>query len=244
MKSYTQRSRINNKKRFSIRFIQVLNARSEHLPATNHTHFCPFAVQSQVATQIPAPALPIQKSSPTNEQQGLINSKLKLRCHQFDLNRKKICFLGLDSFYASLANRLASINVTNPFNECKTGETSCINSAQCIPNERWCDNIVDCRDASDETTCSCISRLDSAKLCDGYLDCPLGSDEIGCFGCARNQFSCFSNKNEFQMSQFESGTMCYTLEQKCDGFTHCLNGRDEEECSMLIKAAELHTVGF
>lgn len=38
--------------------------------------------------------------------------------------------------------------------------------------------------------------------------------------------------------------MCYTLDQKCDGFTHCLNGRDEEECSMLIKAAELHTVGF
>lgn len=46
------------------------------------------------------------------------------------------------------------------------------------------------------------------------------------------------------MSKFASGSMCYTLEQKCDGFTHCLNGRDEEECSMLIRSAELHTVKF
>lgn len=46
------------------------------------------------------------------------------------------------------------------------------------------------------------------------------------------------------MSNFPSGSMCYTLDQKCDGSTTCLNGRDEEECSMLIKAAELHTVGF
>lgn len=46
------------------------------------------------------------------------------------------------------------------------------------------------------------------------------------------------------MSKFASGPMCYTLDQKCDGFTTCLNGRDEEECSMLVKAAELHTVSI
>lgn len=69
-----------------------------------------------------------------------------------------------------------------------------------------------------------------------------GTDEIGCFGCAKHQYSCFSNNDEFQMSKFPAGSMCYSLDQKCDGITHCLNGRDEEECSMLIKSAELHTV--
>lgn len=67
-------------------------------------------------------------------------------------------------------NRLASINVTNPFNVCKTGEMSCTNSVQCIPNQKWCDNVKDCDDASDETSCSCPSRLNEDKLCDGYVD--------------------------------------------------------------------------
>lgn len=75
-----------------------------------------------------------------------------------------------------------------------------------------------------------------------YLDCPFGTDEIGCFGCKKDEYSCFSNNNEFQMSNFPSGSMCYTLVQKCDGFTQCVNGRDEEECSMLIKSVNLHTV--
>lgn len=64
---------------FVIRFIQVLSARSEQTP-TNQTHFCPYAVHNQMATQMPAPALPIPKSSPTNE--GLINLNIKSNNHQ------------------------------------------------------------------------------------------------------------------------------------------------------------------
>lgn len=97
-------------------------------------------------------------------------------------------------------------------------------------------------DASDETSCSCSSRLNEDKICDGYLDCPLGSDEIGCFGCDKHSYSCYSNADEFQRSTLNHNAMCYSLVQKCDGNHDCLNGKDEEDCSMLIKDVGLHTV--
>lgn len=131
---------------------------------------------------------------------------------------------GPDSVYASFVNRLNAINVTNPFNQCSEGETSCFASNQCIPNQKWCDNVVDCVDSSDETACSCTERLNVEKICDGYLDCPMGSDEVGCFGCDKLSYSCFSNADEYQKSKFTSDSMCFTLSQKCDGFHDCLNG--------------------
>lgn len=150
-----------------------------------------------------------------------------------------ICFqyekLGFDRFdpvYASFASRLASINDTNPFNTCRSGQTSCNSFDQCIDDEKWCDNVVDCVDSSDETFCSCSSRLNDNKICDGFLDCPLGSDEIGCFGCNKRSYSCFNNIEEFQsQSKFSSGPMCYTLVQKCDGFTDChVSGESTNIC--------------
>ncbi|XP_031617390.1 serine protease nudel-like isoform X2 [Contarinia nasturtii] len=136
-----------------------------------------------------------------------------------------------------LPNQMLPNNTISPFNTCKEGETSCINSHQCVTNEKWCDGVVDCLDASDETSCSCVSRLNSDKICDGYLDCPLGADEIGCFGCNKHSYSCYNNADEKTVL----GAMCFTLDQKCDGFTNCLNGKDEEDCSMLIKRIGLHT---
>lgn len=142
----------------------------------------------------------------------------------------------------SFARRLASENITNPFVTCKEGETPCIGANQCIANNKWCDNMVDCVDSSDETSCSCASRLTNEKICDGYLDCPMGNDEIGCFGCDKHSYSCYNNADEFQQSKFTYGPMCYTLIEKCDGYTQCLNGKDEEDCSMLVKYVGLHTV--
>lgn len=46
---------------------------------------------------------------------------------------------------------------------------SCLSSSECIATDKWCDNVVDCLDSSDETACSCESRLEESKLCDGYL---------------------------------------------------------------------------
>lgn len=137
---------------------------------------------------------------------------------------------------------MSAINVTNPFNTCKSGEISCIGSNQCISIDKWCDNLVDCLDSSDETACSCTSRIEPMKICDGYLDCPLGSDEIGCFGCDKFAYSCYSSAEEYHRSKHLSVSMCYSLNEKCDGFQNCLNGKDEEDCSMLIQDIGLHTV--
>lgn len=98
------------------------------------------------------------------------------------------------------------------------------------------------KDSSDETSCSCSNRLNEDKICDGYLDCPLGTDEIGCFGCDKNSYSCFNSADEFQQSKASPDSMCYTLTQKCNGFHDCFNGKDEEDCSMLIKFVGTHTV--
>lgn len=56
------------------------------------------------------------------------------------------CFLvDSDTFYASFNSRSAATNETNPFNLCSDGEISCVASNQCIPSEKWCDNVVDCK---------------------------------------------------------------------------------------------------
>lgn len=78
-----------------------------------------------------------------------------------------------------------------------------------------------------------------------YLDCPLGADEVGCFECDQHSYSCFNNNDEYQRAKLSSGgVMCYTLVQKCDGFSDCITGKDEEECSMLINQVGLHTVNL
>lgn len=150
--------------------------------------------------------------------------------------------LGSDFPILSFLSQMLPNNASSPFNTCKEDETSCINSHQCISNSKWCDNVIDCMDSSDETSCTCVSRLNEDKICDGYLDCPLGADEMGCFGCDKRAYSCYNNANDFQHSKTTLGAMCFTLDQKCDGFHHCLNGKDEEDCSMLIKHIGLHTV--
>lgn len=85
----------------------------------------------------------------------------------------------------------------------------------------------------------------SIKLMIRYLDCPLGADEVGCFECDQHSYSCFNNNDEYQRAKLSSGgVMCYTLVQKCDGFSDCITGKDEEECSMLINQVGLHTVNL
>lgn len=115
---------------------------------------------------------------------------------------------------------------------CRANEVSCFTGSQCISGERWCDNVVDCLDASDESACSCKSRLDPTRICDGYPDCPTGNDEMGCFGCDAFSFSCYRTHKEMQLGH---ANQCYTLKDRCDGFSVCFNGADERSCSMLVR---------
>ncbi|KAJ8684614.1 hypothetical protein QAD02_020407, partial [Eretmocerus hayati] len=59
----------------------------------------------------------------------------------------------------------------------------CKRIIQTIAEEKWCDNVHDCEDASDEESCTCkdyIRRDHSDVICDGHVDCDDGSDEEGC----------------------------------------------------------------
>lgn len=137
--------------------------------------------------------------------------------------------------YASFANELMTMNVSSSHHFCKTGEVPCFGTNQCILKEKWCDSIVDCLDSSDETVCSCKSRLDPNKICDGYPDCPFSGDEIGCFGCDKFSHSCYNNQEEYDNAQHSVLSMCYTTKERCDGFQNCLNGKDEQDCTILVK---------
>lgn len=55
-------------------------------------------------------------------------------------------------------------------------------SGECVSQSSVCNNKVECRDASDEISCSCVNRIDEDRKCDGYFDCPYGEDELGCAG--------------------------------------------------------------
>jgi Trypsin/Low-density lipoprotein receptor domain class A len=118
---------------------------------------------------------------------------------------------------------------------CDSGKLPCFSTNQCIPKSKWCDSNVDCVDASDESACSCKARVPESRICDGFIDCPMASDELGCFGCDQFQYSCYSSRKEFEESGQVSASMCYSSTEKCDGFNNCMNGKDETECSMIVK---------
>lgn len=143
-----------------------------------------------------------------------------------------------DIIYASYANQMMAYtnrSAGNVMNFCEDGFISCFGSNQCIDKSKWCDSTIDCVDGSDESACSCKARLSKDKICDGYLDCPMGSDEIGCFGCDKFSYSCFSNTNEYKAAKHSSFRKCYTMIDKCDGIENCLNGKDEQDCSMIVR---------
>lgn len=123
---------------------------------------------------------------------------------------------------------------------CGWDSFTCRLTGQCIPNNKVCDSVVNCHDASDETQCTCVSRLKPNKLCDGYIDCPDASDEVGCFGCAHNEMSCYRDHDEFIESNQQR--MCYSKLERCDGIQKCANGKDEEDCSRIL--LETNTVRF
>lgn len=123
----------------------------------------------------------------------------------------------------------------NSHNFCRMGEVPCLGTNQCILEANWCNSVVDCLDSSDEIVCSCKSRLEPQKICDGYPDCPLSGDEIGCFGCDTFSYSCYNSQAEYDDAKHSVLSMCYSITERCDGFQNCLNGKDEQDCTILVK---------
>lgn len=92
---------------------------------------------------------------------------------------------------------------------------------------------MDCTDGTDERGCECRSRLHPSKLCDFFNDCPNGEDELGCFGCNKDEFSCYVSRVEYE--QQSSLWQCYKLIDECDRIAKCSNGKDEIDCTVIAE---------
>ncbi|KAI5750266.1 hypothetical protein M8J76_014210 [Diaphorina citri] len=134
------------------------------------------------------------------------------------------------------------LNVTSPklagSIACSDDEYACDNGKECIAQAAFCDNTVQCSDASDEAHCSCRALVGPGKLCDGIFDCPHGEDELGCFDCPQNTFSCDN------WDRRKSQSTCVPFEKRCDFNNDCNNGKDETDCSALTDSVTEHKDNF
>lgn len=141
----------------------------------------------------------------------------------------------INDLYSQHLHSLNETTMTRSATSCPLGEVPCRLSNQCIHPSKWCDQNVDCSDATDETQCTCLDRLTlkkKEKLCDGYIDCPDAADEVGCFGCDPSLISCYRDVDEYIDHNHQP--FCYSKLQRCDNVHDCFNGKDEEDCSRIV----------
>jgi len=104
-------------------------------------------------------------------------------------------------------------------------ERRCRDKSGCYPIQKHCDFEVDCKDNSDEDSCTCLERLIDDRKCDAFIDCEGATDENDC-GCNGDDFFCAPHP-AFGPPE------CINSNSVCDGVIHCSNGRDEKDCLIL-----------
>lgn len=177
-------------------------------------------------------------SGPGNAVSGLGFSNANFKMRTGNSNNS----LSSDIIYASYADLPDHLGHEDHFKCELPGQLACYGGNECVRENSWCDGTVDCSDGSDEAACTCRQRIDNDRICDGYADCPMAEDEIGCFGCGEFMYSCYDHPREFEMNNRSTVSMCYSSLEKCDGFTNCLNGKDEMECSLIVNDVTHHMV--
>ncbi|XP_031686144.1 low-density lipoprotein receptor-related protein 4 isoform X2 [Oncorhynchus kisutch] len=116
--------------------------------------------------------------------------------------------------------------------KCPFGTKPCQDKTACVLYSHVCDGDADCKDGSDEETCSlecdngqfqCAHGkkcIDQRQVCDGVAQCQDRSDEIHCLkpmeGCAHH---------------CDNKTRCLPDTFLCDGERDCLDGTDEANCA-------------
>uniref|UniRef100_A0A672NBG1 Low-density lipoprotein receptor-related protein 1B-like n=1 Tax=Sinocyclocheilus grahami TaxID=75366 RepID=A0A672NBG1_SINGR len=131
----------------------------------------------------------------------------------------------------------------SPYSSCSSSERRCADGS-CIPASSWCNQIIDCADASDEKICNSTDCMEYYRLgsrasnnerflscnstslcvhpswiCDGANDCGDYADEIHCHvhTCDDGHFACPSGN-------------CISSVWMCDGQKDCEDGADEFQC--------------
>ncbi|XP_052334564.1 very low-density lipoprotein receptor-like isoform X4 [Oncorhynchus keta] len=116
--------------------------------------------------------------------------------------------------------------------QCPFGMKPCQDKTACVLYSHVCDGDADCKDGSDEETCSlecdngqfqCAHGkkcIDQRQVCDGVAQCQDRSDETHCLkpteGCAHH---------------CDNKTRCLPDTFLCDGERDCLDGTDEANCA-------------
>ncbi|XP_055932908.1 cobalamin binding intrinsic factor-like isoform X2 [Argiope bruennichi] len=77
--------------------------------------------------------------------------------------------------------------------QCLESNSFACDDHECIPNEKVCDGVKDCKNGADEMKCGTFECIDGFKcdnntcleeelVCDGVVHCEDGTDEVGCDG--------------------------------------------------------------
>lgn len=109
---------------------------------------------------------------------------------------------------------------------CTADQFTCSKVFQCVPLSDKCDQIGDCKDGTDESSCSCADVLRntgySQLICDDHIDCLDYSDEAGCRNCSAGEYYSFISSK------------CMPYKEMCDEHVQSDRGDDESHCVALI----------
>ena len=168
-------------------------------------------------------------------------------------------FLQSSDKYSSVAFTVQDPTVTEAEDDCFFYCQGFGGVEICIPQERLCDQFVDCFDGSDEADYICnpedgmggndfcynLNRYNmTEQQCDGVNDCGEypPRDESNCdeYGCKDdNLFTCTVGSDYYNVH-----TTCLFCEFWCNGIMDCLDGHDEMDCEGTPICGSLNDTGI